>query len=140
MEANDADRVMHYRWSIVCCIAVMSWCADKHLSVNIEGDVDVARAMEQTSTVTGLFYYQHVLLIGCGNSSYNRTSVNNIVPMSLAHNLTNYLNFSFANSNSKFAIKSSLNITLQPKRDAKLPCEVLRRRRSSLKSVSPKLD
>jgi len=28
-------------------------CTDRHLSVNIKGDVDVARAMEQTTAVTG---------------------------------------------------------------------------------------
>ena len=48
------------------CVSV---CPDKHLLVNIEGDVDVARAMEQTSTVTGLkfylFIYQHILWIDC---------------------------------------------------------------------------
>jgi len=33
--------------------------ADKRLSVSIQGDVDIARAMEQTSTVTGqLFFLQ----------------------------------------------------------------------------------
>ena len=31
------------------------WSVDKHISVSIEGDVDIARSMEQTSTVTGLF-------------------------------------------------------------------------------------
>jgi len=54
VETNDADSVMNSTRSSICCITVISWCADKHLSVNIEGDVDVARAMEQTSTVTGL--------------------------------------------------------------------------------------
>jgi len=36
---------------------------DKHLSVNIEGDVDVARAQQQTSAVTGLMSISSVINI-----------------------------------------------------------------------------
>jgi len=40
-----ADLLTYIEWDV--------WlCADKHLSVIIQGDVDVARAMEQTSTIT----------------------------------------------------------------------------------------
>ena len=37
------------------CVVCVLLFVDKHLSVSIQGDVDVARAMEQTSTIARQF-------------------------------------------------------------------------------------
>lgn len=46
------------KWYVfVCgmCVVCVLLFVDKHLSVSIQGDVDVARAMEQTSTIARQF-------------------------------------------------------------------------------------